>query len=118
MSTPSPLDEDLTPERLTETLHASGGLDGGHVVGVAVESSRTTLVSTIQRLRLRYAGGDGPATLIRGHRHDEDYRWSALWQITTPVWQSSVRLHPAVWWSHLERAMLTVDDLDCRALLG
>jgi len=67
MSTPSPLDEDLTPERLTETLRASGGLDGGHVVGVAVESSRTTLVS---------------------------------------------------WWSHLERAMLTVDDLDCRALLG
>jgi hypothetical protein len=45
-------------------------------------------------------------------------RLSALWQIATPVWQASLRLHPAVWWSHLERAMLTVDDLDCRALLG
>ena len=59
MSTPSPLDEGLTPERLTETLRASGGLDGGHVVEVVVEMSRTTLVSTIQRLRLRYDGGDG-----------------------------------------------------------
>ena len=65
MSTPSPLDEDLTPGRLTETLRAGGALDGGRVAEVAVETSRTTLVSTIQRLRLRYAGGDGPATLIR-----------------------------------------------------
>jgi Ecdysteroid kinase-like family len=47
----------------------------------------------------------------------DDYRLSALGQITVPVWQSSFRLNPAVWWSHLERAMLTFDDLDCRALL-
>jgi len=353
MSTPSPLDDGLTPERLTETLRSSGGLDGGQVAEVTVETSRTTILSTIERLRLRYDGGDGPTTLIRkqprgdidttlrailgkeivfyakvapltppGHlprcygiidavggarsllledltdthtivgewpipppleqcerimeayaafhaqwwddprlgesigtwgdtsgdferqrldfskrlpafadslgdrlaperlrlyeqlldawprllarytthrgmtlvhgdahvwnsfhprdpakdtirlfdwdgwrldtasddlcymmglhwypdrrrRYErrlleryhatlvargvknypfaallEDYRWSALWQITTPVWQASFRLHPAVWWSHLERAMLTVDDLDCRALLG
>src|SRR2546422_11671452 len=65
MSTPSPLDEGLTPERLTEALRGSGALDGGRVVEVAVETSRTTLISTIDRLRLRYAGGDGPATLIR-----------------------------------------------------
>jgi hypothetical protein len=65
MSTPSPPDEGLTPERLTEALRSVGGLDGGRVVEVAVETSRTTLVSTIQRLRLRYAGSDGPATLIR-----------------------------------------------------
>jgi hypothetical protein len=48
----------------------------------------------------------------------EDYRLSVLWQITTPVWQASWGLNAAVWWSHLERAMLAVDDLDCRALLG
>lgn len=48
----------------------------------------------------------------------DDYRLSALWQITTPVWQAGFRLTPVIWWSHLERAMLTVDDLDCRALLG
>ena len=65
MSTPSPLDDGLTPGRFTEVLRGSGALDGGRVVEVAVETSRTTLVSTIERLRLRYAGGDGPATLIR-----------------------------------------------------
>jgi hypothetical protein len=48
----------------------------------------------------------------------DDYRLSVLWQITTPVWQAHVRINPAVWWSHLERSMLAVDDLDCRALLG
>ena len=65
MSTPSPLDDALTPERLTETLRRSGGLDGGRVAEVTVETSRTTILSTIERLRLRYEGGDGPATLIR-----------------------------------------------------
>ena len=48
----------------------------------------------------------------------EDYRLSVLWQITTPVWQASFRLAAGIWWSHLERIMLAVDDLDCRALLG
>jgi hypothetical protein len=62
MSTPSPLDEELDPQRLTET---SGGLDGGRVTEVTVETSRTTIVSTVQRLRLRYTGGEGPATLFR-----------------------------------------------------
>jgi hypothetical protein len=65
MSTPSPLDEDLAPERLTETLRRSGGLDGGRVAEITVETSRTTVLSTIQRLRLRYETGAGPATLIR-----------------------------------------------------
>ena len=65
MSTPSPHDERLTPERLTELLRDSGALDGGRVIEVAVETSRNTLISTIDRLRLRYAGGEGPATLIR-----------------------------------------------------
>jgi hypothetical protein len=65
MSTPSPLDEDLAPERLTETLRRSGGLDGGRVAEITLETSRTTVLSTIQRLRLRYETGAGPATLIR-----------------------------------------------------
>jgi hypothetical protein len=58
---------------------------------------------------------------VRGYSFDallEDYRLSAAWQITTPVWQASFRLNAAVWWSHLERGMLAFDDLDCRALLG
>ena len=47
----------------------------------------------------------------------DDYRLSVAWQITTPVWQASVRIPAAVWWGHLERAMLAFDDWDCRALL-
>jgi hypothetical protein len=47
----------------------------------------------------------------------DDYRRSVLWQVATPVWQASLGITAAVWWSHLERIMLAVDDLDCRALL-
>ena len=49
---------------------------------------------------------------------DDDYRLSALWQIMTPVWQAAIDLPPAIWWSHLERIMLAVDDLGCRELLA
>ena len=49
---------------------------------------------------------------------DDDYRLSALWQIMTPVWQSAIDLPAAIWWSHLERIMLAVDDLGCRDLLA
>jgi hypothetical protein len=58
---------------------------------------------------------------VRGYSFDDllaDYRLSAVWQITTPVWPSSFGLTPEVWWSHIERSMLAFDDLDCRALLG
>ena len=71
MSTPSPLDEELAPERLTAALRAGGALDDGRVVDVSVESSRTTLLSTVLRLRLRYEGGAGPDRLFRKiPRHD------------------------------------------------
>jgi aminoglycoside phosphotransferase len=51
------------------------------------------------------------------HALDDDYRLSALWQITTPVWQAAIDLPPMFWWSHLERIMLAVEDLGCRELL-
>jgi len=57
---------------------------------------------------------------VRGYGFEalrDDYRLSALWQITTPVWQATANLGAWIWWSHLERVMLAVDDLDCRALL-
>jgi len=53
----------------------------------------------------------------RGTPSERDYRLSALWQITTPVWQATANLGAWIWWSHLERIMLAVDDLDCRTLL-
>jgi hypothetical protein len=47
----------------------------------------------------------------------DDYRWSALWQILTPMWQATLKLPPVIWWGHLERAMLAFEDLDCAPLL-
>jgi hypothetical protein len=41
-----------------------------------------------------------------------------LWQLATPVWQAEHHLPPVIWWSHLERVLLAVDDLGCRDLLG
>ena len=48
---------------------------------------------------------------------DEDYRLSALWQITIPVFQQAYGIPPRIWWHNLERAMLAVDDLGYRDLL-
>jgi thiamine kinase-like enzyme len=47
-----------------------------------------------------------------------DYRLSALWLITRPVWQAMNNIAPRVWWNNLERIMLAVDDLGCRDLLA
>ncbi len=83
-----------TPEHLTEVLRRAGDLRAGGVAEVAAETSRTTLVSTITRLRLTYADaeGGGPAhVLLKTPREDR--------------------------WSHLDRIMLAVEDLDCRALV-
>jgi hypothetical protein len=52
----------------------------------------------------------------RGDLHD-DYRVSVLWQLMTPVWQAGLGQHPMIWWDHLERIILAVDDLGCRDLL-
>jgi hypothetical protein len=49
---------------------------------------------------------------------DADYRLSVLWQITTPVWQWSGGIPPAIWWNNLERILLAVEDLGCRDLLA
>ena len=48
---------------------------------------------------------------------DDDYRWAVLWQMATPVWQAAYDIPPVIWWNHMERIMLAVDDLGCRELL-
>jgi hypothetical protein len=58
---------------------------------------------------------------VRGYDRsalDDDYRWRVLWQIMTPMWQAVNKIPPVIWWNNLERIMLAVDDLDCRALLA
>lgn len=47
----------------------------------------------------------------------DDYRLAVLWQITRPIWMRAVRIPPNIWWNHLERIHLAVDDLRCRELL-
>ena len=57
---------------------------------------------------------------VRDYSQDaliEDYRLAALLQLTTPVWQATLDLPAAVWWSHLERSMLAFEDLGCAELL-
>lgn len=57
---------------------------------------------------------------VRGYdRHalSDDYRLSVLLLIMIPVLQAGIKIPPAVWWGHLERIMLAVDDLGCRELL-
>jgi hypothetical protein len=49
---------------------------------------------------------------------DEDYRWSVLLHFARPLFLATHGIPPVVWWSHLERIMLAVDDLGCRELLG
>jgi hypothetical protein len=46
-----------------------------------------------------------------------DYRLS-LWQIITPVWQAAIDIPEWIWWDHLQRIFMSVDDLGCRDLLG
>jgi thiamine kinase-like enzyme len=58
---------------------------------------------------------------VRGYDRralNDDYRLSALWQITRPILQESINIAPRVWWNNLERAFLAVDDLGCRDLLA
>ena len=58
---------------------------------------------------------------VRGYDRqalDEDYRLSALWQATTPIWQANGKIPPVIWWNNLERIFLAIDDLGCRELLS
>lgn len=48
----------------------------------------------------------------------DDYRLAVLLQSTRPIWFQSAGIPPLIWWNNLERIHLTVDDLDCRELLG
>ena len=49
---------------------------------------------------------------------DEDYRLMVLMQMMLPPIHADSGIPPLIWWSHLERIMLAVDDLGCRDLLA
>ena len=48
---------------------------------------------------------------------DDDYRLSVLWQIAIPVWKAANNIPSGIWWHHLERIFLAIDDLGCRDFL-
>ena len=57
---------------------------------------------------------------VRGYDRaalEADYRLSVLWQLTTPIRQAAQELPPVIWWNHMERICLAVEDLGCRDLL-
>jgi len=63
-------------------------------------------------------------TLLSGDVRDypfealwQDYRLSALWHLTTPMWQANHGLPAGIWWNHLDRIMSAVHDLGCQELL-
>ena len=58
--------DDLTPEWLTAALRAAGVLPAGEVTSVERETlgEGEGFLGDIARLRLRYAGGEGPATVV------------------------------------------------------
>ena len=47
----------------------------------------------------------------------DDYRLAAVRNLFIPMGQWAAKLWPAIWWSHLERAMLAFEDLQCAELL-
>lgn len=48
---------------------------------------------------------------------DADYRLSVVLHLARPLFLAAHGIPPVIWWSHLERIMLAIDDLDCRPLL-
>jgi hypothetical protein len=75
------LPEAAQSKSLTDTLRQSKVLGEGRVTSVTVESSRTTILSKITRLRLTYedAAGNAPASLIlkTGLFKKSDGEWNA-----------------------------------------
>jgi hypothetical protein len=48
----------------------------------------------------------------------DDYRLSVLWAAVLPIVQHSANIPPVIWWHHLDRIHLAIDDLGCRDLLA
>jgi hypothetical protein len=48
----------------------------------------------------------------------EDYRLSVIDHLAIAIWQQTLGLPPAIWWSHLHRIIAAFEDLDCATLLA
>ena len=72
---PSPIATNV--EHRTDALRRSGVLGDGRIVSVVVESSRTTVLSWIVRLRLTYAGAPSALILKTAHPDRSTPTWNA-----------------------------------------
>jgi hypothetical protein len=100
--------EAVSPESLTEALRRSrrrSGLDRRRAM------ERPLLDLYHAELKARGVSDYDRRAL------DDDYRLSALWCITTPVWQSGANIPPVIWWNNFERIHMAVEELGCRDLL-
>jgi hypothetical protein len=48
----------------------------------------------------------------------DDYRWGALMMLVVPPVQAAIKLPAGLWWNHLARIMMAIEDLGCRELLS
>jgi hypothetical protein len=58
---------------------------------------------------------------VKGYSREQlqhEYRQAVLGALMIPVWQQTLGIPPVVWWSHLNRLLAAVDDLDCTRLLS
>lgn len=47
-----------------------------------------------------------------------DYRLSVIKHLSTPIYQCTNGVAPAIWWSDLERALAAYEDLDCATIVA
>jgi thiamine kinase-like enzyme len=74
----------------------------------------------LERDLLRYYHGQLLTYGVENYDSDAfwyDYKLSAIGNLFIPVWQWSAKLWPAIWWPHVERAIMAFEDLNCAELL-
>jgi Ecdysteroid kinase-like family len=121
--TSEPLPRAAEPEYLTDTLRRFGVLADDRVCGVAVESSRATLLSRIIRLRLSYEGraAEAPGSVIlkTGLPERANVKWNSgrqevafYTQVAGTMAERSVpRCFEAVWDADTSDWHLLLEDL-------
>jgi hypothetical protein len=48
----------------------------------------------------------------------DDYRWAVLIMLVMPPMLAAMKLPSGLWWNHLARITMAIEDLGCRELLG
>jgi hypothetical protein len=110
-----------TPDRVTELLLRAGRLTaGGRVVGVSEESVRTTIISTLQRLRVEYHGeaqGAPAHLLLKTARTDGAVSFAEQGRKEATFYRDVAPLTPAGLLAPCFEAVATEGDVPSHVLL-